>query len=46
MLDPVAVPDVWAGVLLIAAMALLLARRSGSLPLMLAGGAIGWLVQI
>ena len=43
---PKAVPDVWAGVLLVAAMALLLARRSGSLPLMLAGGAIGWLVQI
>ena len=43
---PKAVPDVWAGVLLLAAMALLLARRSGSLPLMLAGGAIGWLVQI
>ena len=42
---PKAVPDVWAGVLLIAAIALLLARRSGALPLMLAGGAIGWLMQ-
>lgn len=43
---PKAVPDWLTGVLLIAAIALLLVRRSGPLPLMLAGGAIGWLALI
>ena len=41
-----AVPDELAGALMIGAMVLLLARRSGPLPLMLAGGAIGWLALI
>ncbi len=41
-----AVPDGLAGALMIGAMVLLLARRSGPLPLMLAGGAIGWLTLI
>ena len=38
-----AVPDWLAGVLMIGTMVLLVMRRSGPLPLMLAGGAIGWL---
>ena len=38
-----AVPDWLAGTLMMCAMVLLVMRRSGPLPLMLAGGAIGWL---
>jgi chromate transporter len=43
---PKAAPDWLTGALLIAATALMLMRRSGPLPLMLAGGAIGWLANI
>lgn len=43
---PKAVPDWVAGALLICAVGMLFMRRSGPLPLMLAGGAIGWLVNI
>lgn len=43
---PKAVPDGLTGVLLVAIVALMLVRRVGPLPLMVAGGAIGWLVSI
>jgi len=43
---PKAVPAVLPGVLLIATIALMLMWRCGPLPLMLAGGTIGWLVSI
>ncbi len=40
---PKAVPALLPGILLLATVALMLAWRSGPLPLMAAGGAIGWL---
>ena len=43
---PKAVPDELAGVLLIVAIALMLARRVSPLPLMLAGGVLGFLVSV
>lgn len=43
---PKAAPDWLTAALLIAATALMLMRRSGPLPLMLAGGTIGWLANI
>ena len=43
---PKAVPDWLTGGLLVAVIALMLFQRSGPLPLMLAGGAVGWLVTI
>ena len=43
---PKAVPDWLTGVLLIATIALMFRWRSGPLPLMLAGGIIGWLSSI
>lgn len=43
---PKAVPDWLPGVLLAATVLLMLKWRRGPLPLMLAGGAIGWLVSI
>lgn len=43
---PKAVPNWLTGGLLVAVIALMLLRRNGPLPLMLAGGAVGWLVNI
>ena len=43
---PKGVPDWLTGGLLVAVVTLMLMRRSGPLPMMLAGGVVGWLVNI